>query len=61
MAPGATPVRGPSLLTPPRLISEPGKVDVEIYSNAATDVQVQFVAYFAVPIPLPPGMQEFVY
>jgi hypothetical protein len=56
--PGATPVRGPSLLTTPRLISDPGKVNVEIYNNTSVDINAQFVGYFAIPIPLPPGLQE---
>lgn len=56
--PGSSPVRGPSLLTNARLISDPGKVNVEIYNNTSVDVNAQFVGYFAIPIPLPPGLQE---
>lgn len=56
--PGASPVRGPSLLSSPRLISDPGKVNVEIYNNTSIDINAQFVGYFAIPIPLPPGLQS---
>jgi len=43
-------VRGPQLLCQPRLVSDPGKVNVEIYNNAASDALCQFVAFFAVPV-----------
>ncbi len=56
--PGAAPVRGPSMLASPRLISDPGKVNVEVYNNSSVDISAQFVGYFAIPIPLPPGLQE---
>ncbi len=58
MTPGSTPVRAPSLLTGARLISDPGKINVEIYNNTSVDVAAQFTGYFAIPIPLPPGLQE---
>jgi hypothetical protein len=45
----STPQRGPSLLAQPRLISEPGLVNVEIYNNSASAIQAQLALFCSAP------------
>lgn len=56
--------RNPFLLPQPRLISDPGKLNVEIYNNGGdiseggpSEVQVQLICFFAQPIMPPPGIR----
>jgi len=44
-------IRGPALLAQPRLISEPGLVNVEIYNNSSEALPGQLVLFCAVPRP----------
>jgi hypothetical protein len=46
--------RGPCLLAQPRLISEPGLVNIEIYNGASSSQPGQVVLFCATPRPNPP-------
>lgn len=50
--------RAPTLLAQPRLISEPGQVNVEIYNDTGDPLTVQLVLYCAEPVPINPDMAE---
>jgi len=50
IAGASTGPRWPFILANPRLISDPGKVNVEIYNNFGSVVTCQFVAFVAQPI-----------
>lgn len=49
--------RAPHLLSQPRLIGDPAKLDVEIYNSSDTDVHCQLVLFVAEPC-LPPDQME---
>ena len=55
--PGDLP-RGPFLLPQPRIISDPGLINVEIYNDYASDLEAQLVLYCASPRP---GAQPFAF
>jgi hypothetical protein len=50
--------RAPSLLAQPRLITEPGQLNVEMYNDNADPATVQLVLYCAEPIPANPDIRE---
>lgn len=50
--------RAPTILGQPRLISEPGNVNVEMYNDNNTAATVQLVLYCAEPIPVNPDIAE---
>lgn len=51
-------LRHPSLLTQPRIIGEPGTVNVEVYNNSANNVFCQLVIMCAEPCVPPESMME---
>ena len=53
-SPFTTTIHAPCLLAQPRLISDPGLVNVEIYNNSSEPIPGQLVLYTAAPRPLPP-------
>lgn len=52
-------VRNPVLLSQPRLVAEPGKLDVEIYNSNAVDVDCQLVILVAEPAIAPQEMMRY--
>jgi len=50
--------RNPELLTQPRLLGEPGTLNVEVYNNSANDVFCQLVILTAEPCVPPESMVE---
>jgi hypothetical protein len=54
----STGIRWPMLLSQPRLISEPGQINVEIYNDNATEATVQMVLYCAEPVSPNPDIHE---
>lgn len=50
--------RAPDILAEPRLIGEPGTVNVEIYNDNADEVTVQLVLYCAEPVIQNPDLFE---
>jgi hypothetical protein len=58
MQPSSTGGRVPFLLGQPRLISEPGQINVEIYNDNATTNTVQLVLYCAEPVLPNPDINE---
>jgi len=52
-------VKNPVLLTQPRLIGEPGKVDVELYNSYSSDMQCQLVILVAEPALAPSEMARW--
>jgi len=53
--PGNNIVRGPFLLAQPRLISDPGLINVEIYSGYSVDTYAQLVLFCSAPRAMPPA------
>jgi hypothetical protein len=50
--------RAPFLLTQPRLIGDPAKLDVEIYNSASVDLHPQLVLFVAEPCLAPDQMEQ---
>ncbi len=50
--------RAPHLLSQPRLIGDPAKLDVEIYNSSAVDIQCQLVLMVAEPCLSPDQMKQ---
>lgn len=51
----ASSVRRPCILPQPRLISDPGLVNVEIYNNGSSAVLAQLALFCASPFQIPPA------
>lgn len=52
-------VHNPALLSQPRLIGEPGKIDVELYNSLSEDMNCQLVVLVAEPAIAPDQMQRY--
>jgi hypothetical protein len=52
-------VRNPPLLSQPRLIGEPGKIDVELYNSYSSAMNCQLVLLVAEPTIAPDQMQRY--